>query len=338
MYSPLYRITPYLLNLIDEASALRAGIERASVQVPWLARLQKEARSRSTHSSTSIEGNPLTLSQVEALERGESTGSPRRDEDEVTNHFRVLRWIDHHARQTIDTPAIKKMHGVLMKGLLPGSKCGVYKEKQNYVVNEKGIRIYTPPSPRMTAPLMKELIDWLHSKKSENLHGILISAIVHHRFVSIHPFSDGNGRLARVLGTWVLYQRGFDTRHVLSLDDFFARDRERYYEKIQQARDLDDDLTHWLEYVAEGIVDTLKKVQKRIETLQVASRSSIILSPRQEEVVRLLRDQVPLPVSQLIMRLKVSRARVNQILSPLVQQGIVIQEGKSRATRYRLGP
>ena len=203
-------------------------------------------------------------------------------------------------------------------------------------INEKGIRIYTPPPPKQTPKLVRDLVAWLNSAAAKDLHSILVCAILHHQLVSIHPFTDGNGRLARSLGIWILYQRGFDTQHIFSLGDFFAADRTRYYKKIQQARELDGDLSHWFEYVAEGIVKTLKEVKKRIENLQVSSKAKISLSPRQEELLRILRDSTPLGVSVLQKKLKLTRARINQILPPLIKNGLVAKEGKSRATKYRI--
>lgn len=69
-YKPLYKITPYLLNLIDESAGLGKLIEKASIKLAWLPVLQSEARRRSAHSSTAIEGNPLTLNQIKAIEQG----------------------------------------------------------------------------------------------------------------------------------------------------------------------------------------------------------------------------------------------------------------------------
>jgi len=336
MYKPIYRITPYLLNLIDEASAFRTWINQATLQVAWLPILEKEARARAAHSSTSIEGNPLTLSQVQAIDRGEKIGAPQRFEKEVTNYLKVMRWIARKPQSKINEKNLLYLHKLLMQELLLESKIGKYKEKQNYVINERGIKIYTPPSPKDTPRLTKELLQWVNSKEVKDLHSIVVCAIFHHRFVSIHPFPDGNGRLSRALGTHFLYQRGFDTHHIFSLDDFFANNRNKYYLKIRQARELDDDLTCWIEYIAEGIVSTLKNAKSRIEELQVSPASKIYLSPRQEEVLRILRDSHPLTVAEIKKKLKITKARINQIISPLIKNGLVIKEGQSRATRYRL--
>jgi len=336
MYKPGFRINSRILNLIDECSSLRAWIETAATKVSWLPFLQSEARIAATHSSTYIEGNPLSISQVEAIAQGQKLQFPQKYEREVSNYIKAIFWIEKHSRFPINEKSIKKLHILLMKDLMTVNKCGEYKEKQNYVINEKGIKIYTPPPPSQTQKMVKELLDWLNSSESKNLHSILVCAIFHHRFVSIHPFTDGNGRLSRVLGSWILYNRGFDTKHILCLDDYFASDRKKYYLKIQQTRELDEDLTYWIEYVAEGIVYTLKNTIKRIENLQISPKFKLALTQKQEELLRILRNHPIITASELKIFLKVSRARINQIISPLIKNGIILKEGKSRATRYKL--
>ena len=336
MYQPIYRITPYLLKLISQASELKSWIEGATLQVAWLPVLQKEARIRSTHSSTSIEGNPLSLPQVQALANGQRIGAPRAYEQEVENYLKAMRWVEKRKGKRIEEKGLLQLHAIIMDGLMPREKLGKYKDKQNYVVNGKNINIYTPPSPQETPRLMKDLIDWLNAGETAELHGILVCAILHHRLVSVHPFPDGNGRAARALGSLILYQRDFDSRHIFSLDDYFAGNRKFYYQKIQQARELDDDLTPWIEYVAEGIIATLKNTKQRIEELQLSPTAKLYLSPRQEEIIRLLNNNPRLSGAEMIKHLKVSRSRINQLLIPLIKNGVVMKEGLSKATRYRL--
>jgi Fic family protein len=336
MFKPSYRITPYLLNLIDEASSLKTWVELAPLHVAWLPQMQKEAKSKLAHFSTSIEGNPLNLHQVKAIARGETIGTEKQAELEVANYLKAMHWIEQHGKKEISEVTIFELHRAITHGLLAPEKIATYKAKQNYVLDNNKIKVYTPTPPKETPQAMRDLLVWFNGAEASQLHSLLVCAILHHRFVSIHPFSDGNGRLARALGTLVLYQKEFDLHHIFSLDEFFAGDRQRYYQKLQQARDLDNDLSYWIEYVAEGVVATLRKVKKRIEDLQVSTIHPLTLSPRQEDALRLLRDAHSLHVTDLIEELKVSRARINQIIGPLVESGLIVKEGQSRATRYRL--
>src|SRR3970040_1382646 len=114
-YTPSFTITPTLLRLIEEITALREKILAATVQVPWIPALQKDARIRNTHSSTAIEGNPLTLEEVRALEEGRSLPTATtRARREVLNYFAGLRFVERHARKKrLTHEDILKLHSII---------------------------------------------------------------------------------------------------------------------------------------------------------------------------------------------------------------------------------
>ena len=336
MYKPIFHITPALLKHISRSSELKSWIGTTLVDVTWLPRLQIEITARLTHSSTAIEGNPLTLEEVEALSRGEEIGTNEKSKKEVLNYLKALRWIWKQSnRKAFNEVGLLKLHKLITMELVKNP--GQYKDKQNRVIDHKGHTVYVPPSAEKSPQLTKELIQWLNSKESQELHPIITCAIAHHRLVSIHPFTDGNGRIARAVGIWILYVRGFDTHHLFSLDDYFEKDRQKYYQKLQQVRDLDDDLTYWLEYVAEGVSETLLRTKERIHSLKTDSaQSKILLTKRQEDVLRFLRDKGRVRTAEIEHAFKITRSRLNQILKPLVEAGLVIREGQTRATSYKL--
>ena len=338
MYTPQFEISADLLRLVAQASEIKSWIGQAVVDVPWLPILQRDTAARLAHSSTSIEGNPLSLPEVEALARGEEIGAQASAKREVLNYLAAMRWI--WAKKTgkpIDEAAVLRLHHLLTRGILPEEKVGHYKRRPNRVVDSKGRTIYTPPAPKFARPLTCELLSWINGNRAKSIHPIVVSAVAHHRLVSIHPFSDGNGRAARGLAVWILYTRDFDTHHLFALDEFFEEDRARYYQNIRQARELDDDLTYWLEYVAEGVVETLNRTKDRIQSLRVSSAAArMVLTKRQEDVLRFLRDRGRTKLTEIETVFQITRARVWQIISPLVKAGLVCQEGRTRATTYRL--
>lgn len=338
MYQPHFEITPELLIFVTRATEIRTWIREAVIDVTWLPALQRETAAKLAHSSTSIEGNPLTLPEVEALARGEVTGTPDRHKREVLNYLAAMKWVwNRKTGEMLQEADLLGLHKILTHQLLPDEQIGQYKKKPNRVIDPKGHTVYTPPSPSEARPLTLDLISWINSPKIDRLHPILSSAVAHHRLVSIHPFTDGNGRIARSLGIWLLYTRGFDTHHLFALDEYFEGDRQLYYDKIQQARDLDDNLTYWLEYVAKAIVETLHSTKERILSLKLSSKTpKIALSKRQEDFLRFIRDKERVKSPDLEKAFKMTRSRVNQIIKPLVEAGVVLQEGNTRATTYRI--
>ena len=338
MYKPIFNISPDLLRLVTLATENRAWINSTVVDVSWLPVLQRETSVRLAHSSTAIEGNPLTLLEVEALARGEEIGAQGKDKQEILNALSAMSWIWKRRPGTpIKESDLLHLHRLFTHKVLPVGQSGHYKTRPNRIVDHRGVTVYTPPPPEKCRPLTIDILKWINSKESGTLHPIIVGAIAHHRLVSIHPFADGNGRISRALAIWLFYARGFDTHHLFAIDEFFEQDRQRYYQNIQQARDLDDDLSYWLEYVAEGVVETLNKVKKRIIGLQITTKvPRMVLTKRQEDILRFLRDRGRIKSPDIEKEFSLTRARVGQIIKPLIDAGLVIREGQTRATTYRL--
>ena len=251
---------------------------------------------------------------------------------EVANCVEAMRQILKTKHKPVTELGLLAVHGRMIKGLLAKDRTGQYRSVQNYIVDARNKVIFTPPPPAQVAGRMKALFAWA---KDESLHLVIRSAIFQHEFLTIHPFVDGNGRVARAAGQWLLWEKGFDPLCTLGLDDFFAQDRPRYYDMIQQTRDMDRDFTRWVEYVAQGLAWAHEDAQNRIKagTLRL---QGISLTPKQEELLDLLKRKDVLGAPEIRKTMKINRARVNQLISPLVRSGIVTREGAARAVRYRL--
>jgi Fic family protein len=332
MFKSRYRITSHLIGLFEKISASGALIKSARLQASIKAPLEKDVFARSVHSSTWIEGNLLSLAQVRAVADGQEVLVEEKQKREVANCLKVMQWILKHKRIVVTEAGLLNVHSQMTKGLLIKERCGKYRRIQNYIVNAQNKVIFTPPPPGQVLKRMKSLFAW---SKEQNLHPIIRSAIFHHEFLTVHPFVDGNGRVARAVGQWLLWERGFDPLCTLGLDDFFAQDRPRYYRMIQEAREMDGDYTHWVEYVAEGLACSIETIQNRIKE-GVLKLQKISLTPKQEELLALFAQREAWGASQICQEMKINRARVNQLIAPLVRFGIVTREGAARAVRYRL--
>src|SRR5277367_647015 len=119
-YEPQFTITPALLARVEQVAALRERILAATVQVPWIPALQKDTRTRNTHSSTAIEGNPLTLEQVRAVEEGrELPAVAPRAKREVINYLAGLRFIEINASKTsITHEDIFRLHRIIAEKVM----------------------------------------------------------------------------------------------------------------------------------------------------------------------------------------------------------------------------
>lgn len=331
-YQPQFTVTPRLLKQVEQIAALRERILAATVQVRWIPALQKDTRTRNTHSSTAIEGNPLTLEQVRAVEEGRDVPAvAARAKREVLNYFAGLRFVEKSAtKDPITHEEILRLHKIIAGDVMDQGSAGQYRTI--------AVRVgrYVPPPPQDVSGLMFELLTWWN-KEAEKLSPVLSSAIVHHQFESIHPFADGNGRTGRALALWELYRRGFDTHHIFSVDEFYWEDRPRYYAALDTVRREGEDLTSWLEYSAEGLHLTLERVWARVQKFAAQTgRQKLVLRPRQEQLLQLLRDHKSMAPAEIWDALGVSKQGALDLLRPLIKAGLVKRIGTRKAGRYIL--
>jgi Fic family protein len=328
-YQPQFSISPALLSLVEEITALRERILGASVGLSWIPALQKDTRTRNGHASTAIEGNPLTLEEVRALEEGRTVVLPApRFQREVTNYFAGLRYVEKTALiKKVRHEHLFELHRLLAGEVMDQGTAGAYRTI--------GVRVgnHFPPHPNDVSPLMFELLEWWNTQATQ-LSPILSSAILHYRFEDIHPFADGNGRTGRALALWELYRRGFDSHHIFSVDEYYWEDRPAYYAALEQVRLAGEDLSRWLEYSATGLKQTLERVWLRVQRFQHASPEKITLTPKQEHLLSLLRDHGSLAPAEIWKLLNVSKQGANKLMKPLLDAGMIVKRGTAKTGRY----
>lgn len=331
-YVPQFQISPHLLSLVEQVAVLRERIQGAAVELSWIPALQKDTRTRNGHASTAIEGNPLTLEQVRALEEGrELSAVDARSKREVLNYFAGLRYVEKHARKKkLRHEDIFELHRLLADQVMDQGEAGRYRRI--------AVRVgrHMPPPASAVSGLMFELLEWWN-EQAKTLSPVLSSAILHYQFEWIHPFADGNGRTGRALALWELYRRGFDTHHIFSVDEYYWEDRPGYYEALDAVRRSGEDLSGWLEYCAEGLRQTLERTWTRVQSYNVKSPQKLVLRPRQEQLLKLLRDHGSLAPAELWKALSISRQGAMDLLRPLLEAGLVVKTGSRKTGRYKLG-
>ena len=333
-YAPKYIITPPLAGLLEKIAELRTKVDLSPISVQWMPRLERDAFARLAHTSTAIEGNPLTLREVEVLSQGGDLPMvQRRFKNEVLNYLTALRYItDHSGKRTFSVKDVLRLHAIVGKDALERGPVGAFRDYQ--VV----IRQHRPPKHQEVPRLVTELIDWLNFD-ARDLTAVISSAILHYQLEYIHPFGDGNGRVGRLLSTWELYRRKIDTHHIFSIDEVYWENREKYFTAIRSVQETGGDLTGWIEFVANAISVALERAWKRIAVLRgenATGGEELILTPKQERLLALLRHS-PLGINDIMKELRVTtRAGAHHILKPLVQYNLVARKGGHKTGRYVL--
>lgn len=341
-FNPNFSITPKLANLLTEIAVCRQKILSLKILPRREIGLIKSARLRMIHSSTAIEGNQLNLRDVEAVLAGKAVTNVERDDiTEVQNYEKVLRFIDSLDKQKkIDwEQTVLTIHRLTTDKLLPKKDSGHYRKGPVYIIQRPLNKIiYTAPDYKQVPRLMKNLSVWLETEETKKLSPVIAAAIVHHQFVTIHPFFDGNGRTARSWATLILYHLGFDIKKLFALEDYYNLDRENYYEAIRQVRQ-EKDFTSWLEYFAKGFLKELEQVLDKMELFSLETKTKqepVYLSKRQREILEFVAINGKIFRSDVVNIASVSPKTAYRELEFLNQKGLIKRKGKGSTSHYVL--
>lgn len=242
--------------------------------------------------SSQIEGRQSSLSDLLMFENEEVPGVPVHDVIEVSNYVAAM---EYGLKRLQDLPLslrlIKEIHEVLLsRGRGSGKQPGEFRRSQNWIGGSRpGNAKFVPPSPEKIMELLSDFEKFLHDD-SNHLPTLIKAALVHVQFETIHPFLDGNGRLGRLLITFILCAEGLLSKPLLYLSLYFKANREQYYNHLQSVRDTGD-WESWIRFFLEGVIQTAsqavttaKKIialfsddRKKIEGLGRSAPSALIV-------------------------------------------------------------
>ena len=316
MFVPKYSITNKILKDIGIVEAAKEVILNAPLVPAWEAKFRKEALERTVHHGTHLEGNPLSVDEVRDVLEGTEVVARDRDVQEIINYRNVLKFIDAVQAQIHSTPfgrsgqvgpysftieTILEIHKLTTEKILSPESSGKFRIRQVVIRNTKTGQIsYTPP-PAVEVPyLVEDLVDWINSDEAKQLHPILKAGIIHYEIARIHPYVDGNGRVARSVATLVMFLDGYDIRKFFSFEEYFDENPMNYYLTLQAVSNqlvLDTherDLTPWLEYFTEGVGIELNRVKEKVQRISVDARvkdklgEQVMLNERQMLIMEFL--------------------------------------------------
>jgi len=342
MFKPKFKYTNEIVKLLTRISVAKETILNSPLIPKWNVTLRQEAIIRSAHSSTSIEGNRLSLEQVSELARGREITAARRDKQEVLNYLDVLKNIKNLIKDNfINEKVILNIHRMVTKNTLDNPEdCGVYRNRYVVVGNRfTGEVFFRPPQNQEVPGLVKDLLSWINSKESKELDPVIEAGVAHYEFVRIHPFVDGNGRTARVLAALILYLRGFDTNQFFCLDDYYDSDRPAYYKALQSVRPDTLDLTNWLEYFTEGVNISTEAVKERVvrlssKRLRKAKGKQIALTERQMRIIEFINQNGKITNRDVREMFKLSNRAALDEINKLLELQALKSQGKGRALHY----
>jgi len=341
MFNPRYTITDRILANIKRINTIVNELNNRRFPSIVLVELEKTARAVSTYASTSIEGNPLPLTEVKKILKSRPAHI-RDSEKEVLNYNQALQDLNKLLEQgniRLSLGLIFKIQRQVTVGLLPKFESGKLREKQ-VVVNDPKTRqtVFLPPDAKDVRSLLENLIEFVNDNRNK-IDPLILSGIFHKQMVIIHPFMDGNGRTTRLVIKVLLAQMGLNTFNLFSFENYYNKNVTRYFQTVGEFGNYYElankiDFTSWLEYFTEGIIDELLRVQKQLGEIGFSPETK--LQPYHFKILEFIKEKgfiTDRDYAKLTGRAKATRALDFQ---KLIELGLIERKGKGRATYYVL--
>lgn len=239
-YKPPFIITDKILMYVSSISE-KIGRITAVGNLDTRPYLRKNNRIKSIHSSLKIEANSLSLGQVRDVINGKTVLGEQKEIIEVKNAFTAYEYLSKINPYNIED--LKKIHGVMTNNILRES--GEFRSGEEGVFNGEECIFMAPPS-KFVPQLVSELFDWM--KKNHNqVHPLIMSCIFHYEFVFIHPFSDGNGRMARLWQTAIL-SKWKTIFEYIPIESQIEKFQDEYYDVIAKCH-INGESTIFIEFM-----------------------------------------------------------------------------------------
>ena len=303
-FKPVYTINPAIAKHLMRIEGAKEKVAMLPVNPTVLASLRETAKLSTTHYSTRIEGNQLNPKEIqEVIQLNGHFPGRERDEHEVKGYYATLAQLEQYAAQgmSVTEKVLQTLHALVMSDGRIRVKPTSYRDGQN-VIKDNGTEtiVYMPPEPKDVAGLMRNLVSWI--KENKETPCPIVAGIAHYQFATIHPYYDGNGRVARLLTTFILHLGGYDLKGLYSLEEYYAKNLLGYYRAISIGPShnyyfgrAESDITGWVEYFTEGMAFAFEKVVSQVITSRGKGKkdhSDLMrrLDPKQRKSLELFRE------------------------------------------------
>lgn len=335
-------IDDQLQSLINKAYLLLGRLDGMAITLPDIDLFVSMYVQKEAVISSQIEGTQASLIDVLQKDRN---NEKIKDTEEIVNYIKATNYAFKRLEELpLCMRLIKETHSVLLSGVRGNEKSpGEFRKSQNWI-GYTGCTLNTasfvPPSPEEMEHSLSDLEKYIHEDSS--ISNLIKTALIHYQFETIHPFLDGNGRMGRLLIVLFLKERGLIEYPVLYLSYFFKKNRNRYYELLNNVR-IKGEFEEWIKFFIEGICeiseDAISSIQKiiklkridmeKIRNIPKGNISSLLL------VYDYLLKHPFLETEDIRLLSDLSKPTVNKLLETLTELEILeLVEEKKRYKQY----
>lgn len=316
---PPYTITDKMLNLATKIME-KIGEANYFESLNRFPELRRKTRIQSIHSSLAIENNQLSLFQVEAVINGKAVIGEQKDIQEVKNTYKAYEEIDNVNPYSVDD--LKKIHGILTFAIEDDS--GKFRNHGEGFYDENDICIFTCPPHTIVPVLMDNLFNWMNNAKEE-VNPLILSSIFHYEFVFIHPFSDGNGRTARLWQTAIL-AHWKDLFKYIPIESIIKKHQEEYYTAIQNCNNIgnSNEFIEFMLKVIDEAVDGMILTSNQETTQETTQKTT------QEKIIDLMKKNPSITQVEMAKVLNLTRDGIAYNIKILREKGIIERVGSTK--------
>ena len=309
-YMPPYTISNHMLELVSSISE-KGGKIASHKDLEVKPHLRRNNRIRSIHSSLKIEANSLSLDEVRDVINGHIVLGDKKEIQEVKNAYAAYDEISKIDPGSIEE--LKRIHGIMTYLTV--------KESGDFRKGEEGVFfgekcIFVAPPPNMVPALMDQLLAWVKDYEGK-VHPLIMAAVFHYEFVFIHPFADGNGRMARLWHTVILY-RWRNIFEYVPLESQIEKYQQEYYDAIAKCH-VNGNSDYFIEFMLEMIDGIMDEVINQI------SKSNANTSEYVKRMLTVMEYDVPYTANSVMEQLGLkSRDNLRKnYINPAIELGLV---------------
>ncbi len=310
-YIPPFAISNLMIDMVSRISEKLGQISNYR-EFESRPHLRRNNRIRSIHSSLAIEANSLSLDDVRGVIDGKTVLGPQKEIQEVKNAFLAYEQVGKVDAYSLED--LKRVHGIMT--YLTVKESGIFRHGEEGVFDDDRCIFMAPPAKNVP-DLMDNLFQWMRIA-SEEVHSLILSSVFHYEFVFIHPFADGNGRMARLWQT-ILLATWNPVFQYLPIESSIHEYQSEYYEAIAKCHSAGNS-NIFIEFMLEKIVESLDMVLKQART------TSDFASVYVGRLLSVMEHDVPYTATQIMsmLNLKSKETLRKHYINPALEMGLII--------------
>ncbi len=310
-YTPPFFISNKMLSLVSSISEKIGKISNYN-DFESKPQLRKNNRIKSIHSSLAIEANSLSLSEVKDVINGSIVLGPQKEIQEVKNAYDAYEKLPDINPFSIDE--LNKLHGIMTYALV--NESGRFRNGEEGVFDGDKCIFMAPPA-HLVPSLIKNLFLWMNREK-DSVHPLILSSVFHYEFVFIHPFSDGNGRMARLWQTAIL-TKWKPLFQFIPIESQIQKHQTGYYNAIAKCH-TNGNSSLFVEFILEMIEETLSEILS-----QASNPENAHLSVYVKRLLDVMEFGIPYTTAEILKKLNLkSRETLRKnYLNPAIKTGLI---------------